>query len=77
MRYKAKYTRADYAHGTTRLKRAFAWIPVYINGENIWLENYEILQAYLIKELSLKIEGKDKPVFFSSGKWVNVSKRIL
>lgn len=77
MRWRSKYTRADYAPNTTRLKRAFAWLPVYIDGQMVWLETYEILQAYEIKEIELLMDGEEKPLFFSIGKWIDVSKRII
>lgn len=73
MQWKAKYTRADYQHGTTRLKRCFAWLPTYISGIMVWFETYEVLQMYQIKEHTVNVEN-EKTVF-SSGKWINLSKR--
>lgn len=75
MRWKAKYTKADYANGTQRFKRIFSWLPTYINGQIVWLETYEVLQLYIIKEYSTDIEGKK--VFFHKGRWENISKRII
>lgn len=73
MKWKAKYTRADFANGTTRLKRCFAWLPVYISGNIVWLETYEILQVYSI--ISQKIIIDEKETIFANGNWLNLSKR--
>ena len=75
MRKKAKFTRADYAHGTTRQKRVFAFWPTYVSGEIVWLETFEVLQAYLIEEIELTVDGRKQ--FFGIGTWRNVSKRII
>ena len=71
MKWKARYTHTDYATGTTRLKRAFAWLPVYIDGYYIWLADYETLQVYETKTTST-----DSGIFKNS-QWVNISKRII
>lgn len=73
MRWKAKYTKADFKEGITRLERSFAWLPVYIGGEMIWLETYEILQVYQITKLEVTID--DEKTTFSIGSWNNLSKR--
>lgn len=75
MRYKSKYTKADHQHGATRLKRVFSWLPTYIGGEMVWLETYEVLQAFIIVEYNLEI-NKEK-VYFAVSKWVDVSKRVI
>lgn len=75
MKWKARYTRAEYSHGTTRMKRCFAWLPVYISGTMVWMETYEVLQAYLIKEHELEVDGEKS--FFGSGKWRDISKRTI
>lgn len=75
MRWKAKFTKSDYQHGTTRMKRVFSWIPTYIAGDMIWFETYEILQAYVIEEHKLEIEGES--IIFGSGRWKDISKRII
>jgi hypothetical protein len=73
MRWKAKYTKADFKEGITRLERSFAWLPVYIGGEIIWLEKYEILQVYQITKIIALIDNE--PQTFSIGAWTNLSTR--
>jgi hypothetical protein len=79
MIWKAKYTIADYRHGTTRLKRIFAWLPTYIDGSKIWLDTYEILQVYIIENYPVVLdEASPKEITsFYRGKWVDVSKRLI
>jgi len=79
MIWKAKYTKTDYAHGTTRLKRVFAWRPTYVDGDVVWLEFYEVLQVYEILRFALRLDPA-KPTEmteFLVGKWVDVSKRLM
>lgn len=73
MQWKAKYTLTDYPQGATRLKRCFAWMPVYISGNIIWLEAYEVLQVYNISTEKANIE--DKETTFALGAWKNLDKR--
>lgn len=75
MRWKAKYTKADYQHGTTRLKRSFAWWPVYISGEIIWMESYETLQVFKITQEKVIIDEQE--TLFACGSWINLSKRCI
>lgn len=75
MRWKAKYTKADYQHGTTRLKQCFAWLPVYISGVIVWLEGYEVLQVYKIMNEKVIIDQQE--TLFTSGSWQNLSKRCI
>ena len=79
MRWKAKYTKADYPQHATRMLRIFAFLPVYIEGDFIWLETYEVLQAYIITEVELEINVREeyKKQFFATGKWVSISKRVI
>lgn len=79
MIWNAKYTKAEYANGTTRLKRVFAFKPTYIDGKIIWLATYEILQMYK-QERYLVILNVAKPTEateFFVGAWVDVSKRLI
>lgn len=79
MIWKAKYTRADYANGTTRLKRVFAFLPTYIDGNIVWLSTYEVLQVYVISKV-LAVLDPTKPneaTEFKTSSWINVSKRLL
>lgn len=75
MRKKAKYTATQYPAGATRQKRVFAWRPTYVAGDIVWLEYYEVLQAYIIDEIPLRLEGKDQ--LFTVGAWRDISKRLM
>jgi hypothetical protein len=79
MIWKAKYTHAKYANGTTRLKRVFAFLPTYIDGNIIWLSTYEILQAYVIQTTlaMLDLNEPNKATKFESGSWIDISKRLI
>lgn len=74
MQWKSRYTKADYANGSTRLKRRFAWLPVYISGTYVWLEGYEILQVFVVTRQVAVIDEEEKS--FNLSKWVDLSKRI-
>lgn len=75
MKWQARYTKADYEPGTTRLKRVFAWLPTYISGTMVWLETYEILQGYIAQEYQVKIDGEVHG--FRNAGWVDLSKRLI
>lgn len=75
MRIKAKYVLPETEAGTTRLKRTFAVLPVRIADTWVWLEFYEVLQAYLVTPVLLQIKGK--PTTFTLGKWTDVSTRLI
>lgn len=74
MRKKAKYIITDPEPGTTRLKRVFAWMPTKVDDEIVWLEHFEILQAFLIFEYKIIIDKAIKQV--SVGQWKDISKRV-
>ena len=79
MIWNAKYTKAEYANGTTRLKRVFAFKPTYIDGKIIWLSTYEVLQMYKL-EKHLVILDPVKPTEateFFIGAWIDISKRLM
>jgi hypothetical protein len=75
MRWLSKYTEARFEEGATRLVRVFAFFPTAIGGKVVWLETFEILQAYIIQVYKLKVDGADKA--FEVGKWVEISKRTM
>jgi hypothetical protein len=79
MIWKAKYTKVEFLHGTRRLKRMFAWLPTYIDGDKIWLEGYEILQAYVVaKHIVVLDPTKPKEITeFLVGTWTDISKRLI
>lgn len=61
--------------GTTRLKRVFAWLPTHIDGNVVWLEHYEILQAFLIFDYKILLDAEFKTVKVSE--WKDISKRLM
>lgn len=73
MRWSAKYVQPKPIEGDSRLYRRFAWCPVYIDGNIIWLETYEILQVYRIIEQKIKIDSEE--ITFLPGNWINLAKR--
>lgn len=75
MRRKTKYVLTDPILGTTRLKRVFAWSPTQIDGHIVWLEHYEILQAFLSFEYKILMDGKLKSAEVSE--WKDISKRLM
>lgn len=75
MKWQARYTKADYEPGTTRLKRVFAWLPTYIGGIMVWLETYEVLQGYIAQDYPVKIDGEGTA--FRVSRWVDLSKRLI
>lgn len=75
MRWKATYTKSNYAPGTTRLARRRAWLPTYIGGDMVWLEVYEVLQFFQITKYPVIVDGE--PQEFIKGEWVDISKRTL
>jgi hypothetical protein len=79
MVWKAKYTKANYANGTTRLKRVFAFLPTYVDGNIVWLSTFEILQVYVVKEVlaALNVEKPNEATKFLTGQWVDASKRLI
>lgn len=78
MRWKSKYTQAHYANGTSRLKRVFAWLPVYIDGTTVWLETFEILQMYVTSTHKVKLDpASNELVNFHTGLWIDISKRLI
>lgn len=79
MRWKAKYTEAHYTHGTSRLKRVFAWLPTYVDGTVVWLETYEILQMYNVLAYTVLLDPTNPKEWtnFYIGNWMDVSKRLI
>jgi len=75
MRSKTKFVFAEPSPGTTRLKRVFAWLPVIIGGEKIWLEYYEELQGYIATDYKVIIDGEPKSIKVSE--WTTLSKRVI
>lgn len=75
MRRKSKYVIPDPNLGTTRLKRVFAWSPTQIDGNVVWLEYYEILQAFLVFDYKILLDTEFKTVKVSE--WKDISKRLM
>lgn len=77
MIWKSKYTKETYPHGTTRVKRVFAWLPFQINGDTVWLETYEIYQLYTFKEFTVLDVESGKQLVFKVNEWINLSYRTI
>lgn len=75
MRTKTKFVFTEPNPGTTRLKRIFAWWPVVIGGDKVWLEYFEELQGYIATDYTVIIDGEQKSLRVS--KWVTLSKRVI
>lgn len=73
MIWPARHTKVQPPVGTLRFERYFAFWPVRIGDNIVWLEFYEVMQVYRITEEKVVID--DKPVTFLPGKWVNITKR--
>lgn len=61
--------------GSIRLLKRFAWLPLFIGDDLIWLERYEVLQGYIGQQYQLSIENK--PVTFTVADWITLSKRVM
>jgi hypothetical protein len=72
---KLKTGKQKLKHGTTKLIKRFAWLPININGDFIWLEKYEVLRAYIGTSYTVSIENK--PATFIIFKWITLSKRTI
>lgn len=78
MKWKAKYTEVHYPNGASRLKRIFAWSPVYIDGTMLWLETYEVLQMYVLNTHKVILDPTSKETTnFHTGVWIDISKRFI
>ena len=75
MRLKRRYVNTEPVIGTTRLKRVFAFIPLSIGGDYIWLEFYELLQGYCTTKYKVVIDGELKEL--SVNEWKTLSKRKI
>lgn len=75
MKRLASLTKVEPADGSTRLRRKFAWFPTYVNGYIVWLEFFEILEAFLVQDVKVKDDGTDK--FFRVGEWKKISNRTI
>lgn len=75
MRRKAKYIANDPEHGSTRIKRVFAWSPRQIADEIVWLEFFEVFQVYVTYIFDAKIDGVAKKI--TAGKWTDVEERLM
>ncbi len=75
MRKKAKFIVNDPESGTTRVRRVFVWTPKQVEDEVIWLAYYEQLEAFIVMEYLVKIDGIPKKV--SAGSWVSIEKRLM
>jgi hypothetical protein len=60
--------------GETRVKTAFAWLPSVAGEQLVWLERYEILEAYAVSQMVVVVA--EKPVSVTFGEWKVVSTRL-
>lgn len=74
MRWPSKFINSETPPGTTRVKRVFAWRPKRIDDTIVWLEYFEILQAFTIFEWNIIIDGKAKGA--KVGRWEDISVRM-
>lgn len=75
MKFKTKYVTTDPPAGSIRLKRVFAWLPKRLNGDVVWMEHFEIRQAFVIFDYNFFVD--DKPKVASVGQWVNLEQRVI
>ena len=75
MKVKAKYVVTPPEAGSVRLRRKFAWLPKRVADTWVWMEFYEILQAWLVTPVVLPIKGK--PTTFTLSKWTDVDTRLI
>lgn len=61
--------------GTVRFKRKFAWLPTKAGGTLIWLERYNVMEAFLVTTALVNIEQEQVTVKF--GEWKKVSTRLI
>jgi hypothetical protein len=74
MKWNARHTEPEIKEGSTRLVRRFAWLPEYVAGQMVWLEDYEILQGWVNFTYTVELDGEKKT--FVVSKWIELSKRI-
>lgn len=77
MVYKSKYANETYPAGTTRIKRSFAWLPFRIASDMVWLETYETLQLYQMKQYEAISQIDLQPKLYSVYEWIDLSHRII
>jgi hypothetical protein len=61
--------------GATRTTIKFAWWPICCADCKVWLENYEILEAWIDTEYNIFLDGQWQMVLV--GEWVEISKRQI
>jgi hypothetical protein len=73
MVFKAKYAEENFRLGDMRTERHFAWLPIRIKDDYLWLETYETLMYYEAKQFP--VFGTDKAI--TVHEWVKIAdKRI-
>lgn len=87
MVFKLKYRPQKPKDGESRVITRFAWLPVLIGGNVLWLGNYNVMQSYQISVYRVHVlddnneparDEKGNPIIKAVpvGNWVNISKRI-
>jgi len=73
MVFKAKYAERTNNIGDTETVRHFAWLPVRIKDDIVWLETYESLMYYEL--VQYPIVGTQKAI--NVYRWVELMKRVI
>lgn len=64
-----------YKYGDTRYVNRFAWLPIKIKETTIWLEKYQVLEAYIGSTYNVVVDGKN--INFVVYSWIVLSKRMM
>lgn len=64
---------AQHKHGDTKSVMHFAYLPHRIGDRVIWLQRYEAVYVYEMKEITGVVI--DKPITFHVGAWIKASER--
>lgn len=75
MRFSLPYRITEPAANETRTVRKFAWVPIRIHNNYVWLERYEECQVYIKDAYPVTIE--EEKLTFVVGRWVTISKRTI
>lgn len=73
MVFKAKYAARTNNIGDTETVRHFAWLPVRVKDDWIWLETYESLMYYELTLYPMKGEEKAYNVY----RWIKLADRRI
>jgi len=73
------FTRITPEPGTSKIIKRFAWLPIFVGNECIWLERYEVLLVWtsithpaVVKDKA----GNDKEIYLEYSQWLPLAKRL-